>query len=365
MWLVLAALVGSVTAQYTSQTYPDPRLDPITCRLPFPAHVCDPSSILSDDERLRLMQRINEFRPITAGIKNTSPACHNQPEKSLEIFVIVIDKIGSIPGAPVDIEKFANNLKRRYQNYQDVSSCDATVLIVNSRQDRQIFTVAGRDARISKDTLRKAFERNVGHFKAGHYAMGLEGMIEIVVATYSQSHIVQVPTPELYSTNSASATHSAEQLKPIAAPAPEKILPAPEAVVPFRAAGLPNSIQPSAKLPISLDDVPEDDKIWVSIMQQAVARCGQGTDTLAANVRAVVEEAMSISLKLISDARYNSIEEEVETHKDVIGTRERAWENAKTKFIQPLFQQYRTTILNSAQQTCPSITLKSLKRRRV
>ncbi|VDK45693.1 unnamed protein product [Cylicostephanus goldi] len=149
-------------------------------------------------------------------------------------------------------------------------------------------------------------------------------------------------------------------LKPIASPAPEKPLPAPEAVVPFRAAGLPNSIQPSAKLPISLDDV-----VWVSIMQQAVARCGQGTDTLAANVRAVVEEAMSISLKLISDARYNSIEEEVETHKDVIGTRERAWENAKTKFIQPLFQQYRTTILNSAQQTCPSITLKSLKRRRV
>ncbi|VDM74088.1 unnamed protein product [Strongylus vulgaris] len=57
-------------------------------------------------------------------------------------------------------------------------------------------------------------------------------------------------------------------------------------------------------------------------MQQAVARCGQQPELLAANVRAVVEEAMSISLKLISDDRYNSIEEEVEAHKDVIGTRE-------------------------------------------
>ncbi|KAK6030243.1 hypothetical protein OSTOST_03631 [Ostertagia ostertagi] len=140
-------------------------------------------------------QNCLQFRPITSGIRNTSPACAFQPERNLDIFLVIMDKIGSVPGAPVDIEKFANNLKRRFQNYQDVSSCDTMVLIVNSKQDRQVFTVAGRDARISKDTLKNAFERNVGHFKSGNYAMGLEGMIEMVVAAYTNAHIVQVPSP--------------------------------------------------------------------------------------------------------------------------------------------------------------------------
>ncbi|ETN78083.1 hypothetical protein NECAME_10590 [Necator americanus] len=270
MWLLVVGLIGSTAAQFTSQTYPDPRLDPIACRLPFPAHVCDPSSVLTDEERVKLMQRINEFRPVTAGIRNTSPACQNQPEKNLEIFVIVIDKIGSIPGAPVDIEKFANNLKRRFQNYQ-------------------VFTVAGRDARISKETLRHAFERNVGHFKAGHYAMGLEGMIEMVVATYSNAHIVQVPSPETFTHRPMIPAPVPETPKPV--PAPE-FRQAPETLAPFRAAGIPNSIQPSGKSslqPIGMEDVAEEDKVWVGIMQQAVGRCGTQPETLSMNVRAVVE----------------------------------------------------------------------------
>ncbi|KAK6054440.1 hypothetical protein COOONC_08055 [Cooperia oncophora] len=71
-------------------------------------------------------------------------------------------------------------------------------------------------------------------------------------------------------------------------------------------------------------------------------------------------EAMAISLKLISDSRYNSIEEEVEANKDVIGSRERAWETAKMQFIQPLFQKYHSLLVGSKQQTCPAITLTQL-----
>nr|CDJ87236.1 Protein of unknown function DUF477 domain containing protein [Haemonchus contortus] len=348
---VLLCVTVVATAQYTSQTYPDPRVDPLTCRLPFASYVCDPSGVLGDDDRVRLMQKINQFRPITAGIPNTSPACAFQKDKNLDIFVVVMDKIGSVPGSPVDIEKFANNLKRRFQNYQDVSSCDTMVLIVNSKQDRQVFTVAGRDARISKDTLKTAFEKNVGHFKSGNYAMGLEGMIEMVVAAYTNAHIVQVPSPSTFS-----------QI-----PVPETVKaalgarPAPESVAPFRAAGIPNSVQKAKVLqPINNEDIDEKDKVWVSVMQQAVARCGLQQDTFATNVRAVVEEAMAISLKLISDTRYNSIEEEVEAHKDIIGSRERAWETAKAQFIEPLLQKYHSHIVGSTQKTCPAITLTQL-----
>ncbi|VDP12934.1 unnamed protein product [Heligmosomoides polygyrus] len=115
---LLIGIVCSAAAQYTSQTYPNPILDPISCRLPFSSQVCDPSAVLSDEDRVRLMNRINQFRPITSNIRNTSPACALQPDKNLDIYLVIIDKIGSVPGAPVDIEKFANNLKHRYQNYQ-------------------------------------------------------------------------------------------------------------------------------------------------------------------------------------------------------------------------------------------------------
>eukprot|EP00081_Caenorhabditis_elegans_P016921 NP_496936.1 Uncharacterized protein CELE_F01D5.6 [Caenorhabditis elegans] len=401
--------ISSIVAQFTSQTYPDPRLDPFSCRLALPSQVCDPSAIVSDEERSRLVQRVNQLHSLTSGIKNTSPSCALMPDRNLEIIVAIIDKIGSVPGVPVDIEKFANNLKRRYQNFQDVGMCDTTVLIVNSRQDRQVFTVAGRDAKISKDTLKSAFERNIGHFKTGRYALGLEGMIEVIVAAYSNAHIVQVPTPtefrptdrpcnkgaadirqatkntadRLWGAQIIAAADSSRELVEAAANTflvlffktydqTSRFMPNPPAVSavesqPFRAAGLPNSVQ-QAKRPFPAfntihESIDEDDKVWVSILQQAMARCGQNDADLPKHVRAVVEEAMSISLKLISDSRYNKIEEETEKNKEVLGNRQKAWDGATNDFIRPLFQKYRNSILSGASQTCPVSAAGTRKRR--
>lgn len=67
------------------------------------------------------------------------------------------------------------------------------VLLVNSRADRQVFTVAGRDAKLTREVLQSAFHRNLVHFRSQNYAMGLEGMIEQIVSAYNSAHIVQVP----------------------------------------------------------------------------------------------------------------------------------------------------------------------------
>ncbi|VDN39708.1 unnamed protein product [Gongylonema pulchrum] len=144
--LVLAVLSS---AQFTSQTYPDPRVDPFSCKTPTTGPVCDPSELLTFDEKKALAGRINQLFP----------------GKSLDIIVDVIDKIGTVPTAPVDIEKFANNLKSRYQHFQDVSLCDVMVLIVNSKSDRQVFTVAGKDTKLTKEVLKAAFEQNINHFR--------------------------------------------------------------------------------------------------------------------------------------------------------------------------------------------------------
>lgn len=57
-WLLL--LLPTVFAQYNSQTYPDPHLDPFTCRVTLPGPVCDPSAILLNEERTRIAQRIQQ-----------------------------------------------------------------------------------------------------------------------------------------------------------------------------------------------------------------------------------------------------------------------------------------------------------------
>lgn len=142
IWLLF--LVPATAAQFTSQTYPDPRIDPLSCRLAFPSPVCDPSAVVTDDERTQLVRKLQtvgiapfrdeqplvescdrQYQEHFPGLR--SPARkepRGQPfhlfhlKVSLQITVAIIDKIGNIPGSPVDIEKFANNLKRRFQNFQ-------------------------------------------------------------------------------------------------------------------------------------------------------------------------------------------------------------------------------------------------------
>lgn len=161
---------------------------------------------------------------------------------------------------------------------KDVSLCDTMVLIVNSRTDRQVFTVAGRDAKLSREVLQTAFHRNVGHFRSGNYALGLHGMIEYIVSAYGSAHIVQVPSPTtadgadsgalLGSTNSAGSGQ-------------------------FVATAQGVRQQSKMAERFNIESVPEDDRIWVQILLKASSLCGYDTKMMARNVRAVVEGKFS------------------------------------------------------------------------
>uniref|UniRef100_A0A0M3HPH9 DUF553 domain-containing protein n=1 Tax=Ascaris lumbricoides TaxID=6252 RepID=A0A0M3HPH9_ASCLU len=342
-------------AQFTSQTYPDPRIDPFNCHIVMPGPVCDPGDILLPDERRDLANRISQLLSSTSTIHNTASACQPHPGKNLEILVAVIDKIGTIPIAPVDIEKFANSLKSRYQNYQDISACDTTVLIVNSRSDRQVFTVAGRDARLTKEVLKSAFEQNIAHFKAHRFAMGLEGMVVYIASAYSQAHSGQTLLPEgleprvmtisppLVANGVRQTTDehvSIDSSSPIPSP--------PEASV--------EGSNGSPAVGISGTETMEDEeseKLWVDIMKQAVARCGNNQDRVGKYVQAVVEEAMALSLRLIKDKRYNSIEESIVANTNDVEVRNAAWTKARSEFIEDIYRKNLLTIRSGAPERCP------------
>uniref|UniRef100_A0A7E4V0V9 ATP-cone domain-containing protein n=1 Tax=Panagrellus redivivus TaxID=6233 RepID=A0A7E4V0V9_PANRE len=105
---------------------------------------------------------------------------------------------------------------------------------------------------------------------------------------------------------------------------------------------------------LDLSAVPDEDKIWVQLIHKAASRCGYDKSKIAENVRAVVEEAMSISLKLISDNRYNTIEEASQDFSTSSNPRIKAWADAKTNFIDDLYARYRESFPRRASQ-CPDL----------
>ncbi|KAI6172161.1 Protein of unknown function DUF477 domain containing protein [Aphelenchoides besseyi] len=328
--LVILTLCSVAHSQYNPQTYPDPRIDPAACKILFPG----------------------QLQQITSNIRNTSPPCVGSQNSNLYIIVALIDKLGTVPFESVSVEKFTNLLRSRYQNYQDIGICDTMVLIVNSRVDRQVFTVAGRDAKLSREVLQSAFHRNLVHFR--NYAMGLESMVEQIVSAYTSAHIVQVPVIH----------NPLERYKQLIQ---EYILfcsviqipsaPVSSSVGQFAAVhGVRQKVDMKPVEKLNIEDVPEEDRVWVEIMTKAIGRCGNDPNKITSNIRAVVEEAMALSLKLISDNRYNRIEEQSQ---DVNSgpqsvARGKAWQTAQNEWINELYSKYERKLSRGSNQ-CPEV----------
>lgn len=349
--ITFTALFTATNAQFTPQTYPDPRTDPLACKVTLPGPVCDPSEILTPDERNSLMDNIRRLQQITANIHNSSPNCAGQ-NANIFIMIAMLDKLGTLPFEAVSIEKFTNQLRNKYLNYQDVGLCDTLVLIVNSRSDRQVFTVAGRDAKLSREVLQTAFHRNVGHFRAGNYGMGLEGMVQLIVSAYNSAHIVQVPSPLGSVENSIQTPSSSNSFRE---QTPNALGPQPSSssLGQFLAHGVRQKpdVQPFEKF--NLEDVPEEDRLWVDLMMKAAQRCGYDSSKISTYVRGIVDEAMNISLKLISDPRYNKIEEHSHNNDNSSKARDEAWEQSKNEFLDALYVKYGQQFPRSLANQCP------------
>uniref|UniRef100_A0A1I8BDM1 HECT domain-containing protein n=1 Tax=Meloidogyne hapla TaxID=6305 RepID=A0A1I8BDM1_MELHA len=54
-------MIVPVTGQFNARNYPDPRMDPFSCRLILPGQVCDPAEVLTPDERRILNEKITRL----------------------------------------------------------------------------------------------------------------------------------------------------------------------------------------------------------------------------------------------------------------------------------------------------------------
>jgi hypothetical protein len=100
----------------------------------------------------------------------------------------------------------------------------------------------------------------------------------------------------------------------------------------------------------NLSEVSEEDRLWVQLMQKATHQCGYDAERISDHVRAVVEEAMAFSLKMIADPRYNKLEEE--SQDPGIG-RDKAWAKAKSSFIDGIYEKWGPKLPRRANM-CPT-----------
>lgn len=66
---------------------------------------------------------------------------------------------------------------------------------------------------------------------------------------------------------------------------------------------------------------------------------------------------MALSLKLISDSRYNKIEERAQDVISGANGRDKAWRLAKSEFIDALYEKYGSKFPRKVNQ-CPNLTEK-------
>lgn len=57
-----------------------------------------------------------------------------------------MNKIDGPTVGQTETKQFAEEIKAKYDIFKDVNTCDTTVVIVTSKSDGQLYTVAGRDA---------------------------------------------------------------------------------------------------------------------------------------------------------------------------------------------------------------------------
>uniref|UniRef100_A0A8R1XLC3 Uncharacterized protein n=1 Tax=Onchocerca volvulus TaxID=6282 RepID=A0A8R1XLC3_ONCVO len=354
--ITISLLIHISWTQFNSDTYPDPRFDPFGCRIPTVGPICDPSGLLTFDDKKALASRIKQLLAYAATVPNSSPECRFFPGKSLDIIIGLIDKIDMSPA--VDIERFTNNLKTRYQFYQDPSLCDLMVLIVNSNNDRQIFTVVGKHTQLTKDVLKTAVEQNIHHFRANRLVMGLQGMAEFITKSYYDVQLFQLRTPlsllppiPTFLKNEVNTAITNDAWKTVDELGKSYPITIPRFYSRQSRFGNENEID-GENLMVPVKD--ESDQLWIDILTQAVARCGNNYDKVARYVQAVIEEAMSLSLRLISDQRYHTIEERMQLMQNDSDTRSRIWNEAKAEFIDQLYQKYFTTIMRKANFRCPA-----------
>lgn len=86
----------------------------------FPSQVCDPSEILSPEQRSQLNEKIQRLQQITANIRNTSPPCVGSQQSNIYIMIALMERLGTLPFESADVQKFTNLLRSKYQNYPDV-----------------------------------------------------------------------------------------------------------------------------------------------------------------------------------------------------------------------------------------------------
>ncbi|PAV77948.1 hypothetical protein WR25_14028 [Diploscapter pachys] len=135
MLFLLALLPVSITGQdYTIADYPDPRSpsNELVCGLKYPTYICDPYMYLTESERFRINQILNNYENATQG--KGSGRCSRKSSQAY----FIINEYGD--------QSFVDGLAKRLKIDE---TCKKSVLIFLSSGERRLFAAVDQNAPFS------------------------------------------------------------------------------------------------------------------------------------------------------------------------------------------------------------------------
>uniref|UniRef100_A0A914VI82 TPM domain-containing protein n=1 Tax=Plectus sambesii TaxID=2011161 RepID=A0A914VI82_9BILA len=383
---------------WTTKDYPDPRIDFAKCGSNSPGFLCDPDGLLREEDRIALKGHVEDVERQSKKVFNKSQFCSTGAPDGLQFFIVLMNKMDGSTVGQTETKLFAQEIKAKYDIFKDVNTCDTTVVIVSSKNDGQLYTVAGRDAQLPGSDLENAFNQNTDHFAKGNFAAGLKNMITQLEAAYEVAHTSTLVSnnkdsttnstvegangtqkdddnvtdsnstatngeangssnvaDNLTTTNNASLTngespnsaaeedHSASPLQVVTSSGNNENEALPTLVpLPDDTGNLSNNA--NAALPGSsannLTLTADNKSLWLNIVQITGIRCGtqNDPDAFMRNVRLVVEEIRDLSAQLERDDQYKNILKMVLKSKGDPDGDTKAWNVGGRPFIEPLRQ---------------------------
>ncbi|XP_071126041.1 uncharacterized protein [Mytilus edulis] len=180
-------------ASWSKEVFPNPQTDIGRCgRDCKTSWICDPGQILSSQRADELDSFINE---IANSGKCECSQCSGQDGFNISVALVpVINSVG-FSDKETKAREFAEYLRKKTWNFQ---ICGNNIVILVSRDDRQVYTDAGPLAyqSLTLDCIEEVYENVRPRFTEGHYYEGLREMIEHYRTTLENGNCNHIETTD-------------------------------------------------------------------------------------------------------------------------------------------------------------------------
>lgn len=183
-------------ASWSKEDFPNPQTDLGRCGRDCKASwICDPGHILSSQRADELDSFINEIANSGKSGKCQCSQCSGQDGFNISVALVPSINSAGLSDKETKAREFAEYLRKKSWNFQ---TCGNNIVILVSRDDRQVYTDAGPLAyqSLTLECIEEVYEAVRPKFTEGLYYEGLREMIEHYRTTLENGNCNHIETTE-------------------------------------------------------------------------------------------------------------------------------------------------------------------------